>query len=104
MRRLAHERVPIPLAVFQQTCPMGQSTTAAFAESGRHCRIAHSSPNLAALLAVPHAGLAVAAAPHSSIPDTLRIVGLREGFPDLPQFELSIVRGSASNSVVVNAM
>ncbi len=103
-RSQVHERDPIPLAVFQEDCLMRQFTTAALAEGGQRHRIAYSSPHLSALLAVTGAGLAIAALPRSSVPESLQIIGPDEGFPKLPDIELAILRGHSGEKSLVEAL
>lgn len=88
---------PIPLAVFQPDCWARDIVTAAMEKAKRPYRIAYSSPNLAGLLAVTQAGLAVAALPRSSVPGDLRLLTPREGFRPLPVLDLCLVR--ADNKV-----
>jgi len=95
---------PISLALFQPDCMARQLATTALGIAGRPYRIAYSSPNLAALLAVVEAGLAVAALPLSSVPDTLKILRERDGFPPLPDLELGLLRASSVTSPAVEAL
>jgi DNA-binding transcriptional LysR family regulator len=103
-RHQTHERDPVPLALFQEDCAMRELAIAALVEAGRKHRLAYSSPNLAALLAVTAAGLAIAALPRSSVPETLRILGPRDGFPDLPEIELAIVKSAGGDRSVKDAL
>ncbi|MFD2265158.1 LysR substrate-binding domain-containing protein [Lacibacterium aquatile] len=88
LRRPALGREPMPLAVFQPDCQARQWAVAALSEAGIEHRIAYSSPNLAALLAVAEAGLAVAALPLSSLTDRLKIL---RNLPPLPDLTLGIL-------------
>lgn len=90
-RHATHLKDPLPLAVFQEECFARQYAISALTQAGRQTRIAFSSPNLAALLAVTNSGLAIAAMPRSSVPNTLRILGVRDGFPKLPDIDLDLI-------------
>ncbi len=95
---------PLPLAVFQADCLLRQMVTSALTLAGREYRIAYSSPNLSALLAVASAGLAIAALPESSVPPNLQVLGVAQAFPVLPTLELAIVTGKSDEREVVKAM
>ncbi len=90
-RHATHLKNPVPLAVFQEECFARQYAINALLQAGRQTRIAFSSPHLAALLSVAHSGLAIAAMPRSSVPKTLRILGVRDGFPELPDIDLDLI-------------
>ncbi|MBL4908376.1 MAG: LysR family transcriptional regulator [Sneathiella sp.] len=90
-KHAAHRRDPISLAVFQEDCLIRRSAVAALSKSGFRHRIAYSSPNLAALLAVTSSGLAIAAMPRSSVPPTLQILNAKDGFPKLPTLDLALI-------------
>lgn len=62
------------------------------------------SPFSPALLAVTDAGLAIAAMPRSSVPSSLRILGAREGFLDLPEVELALIGSEGSRSAAIDAL
>lgn len=100
----AHLRDVLPLAVFREDCDVRQWATQSLANCGRRYRVAYSSPNLAALLAVVEVGLAVAVMPRSSVPKTLRVLGKREGFPALPTVGLVLLRNQTSQSPLLDAM
>lgn len=102
-RRPALGREPLPLAVFQPDCLARQWAVAALTEAGISHRIAYSSPNLAALLTVVEAGLAVAALPLSSATDRLKILKVRDGFPPLPNLSLGVLT-SKSTSAATEAL
>jgi DNA-binding transcriptional LysR family regulator len=91
-RRPLTGRDPLPVAVFQPECVIRQHATHVLTAAGRPHRIAYSSPNLAALVAVVETGLAVAALPASSVPDTLKVLRERDGMPALPSLELGLIR------------
>lgn len=100
----AHLQDVLPLAVFREDCDIRRWATQSLANSGRNYRVAYSSPNLSALLAMTGAGLAVAVMPRSSVPKSLRILGKREGFPALPTVGLMLLRNPAGISPGMDAM
>ncbi|MEH6403592.1 MAG: LysR substrate-binding domain-containing protein [Sneathiella sp.] len=99
-----HTRSTLPLAVFQEDCLIRQSASNALGKMGRLFRIAYSSPNLAALLAVAGSGLAVAAMPSSSVPKNLKILSEEEGFPQLPEIELGLLIAPDTSSEAVKLL
>jgi DNA-binding transcriptional LysR family regulator len=95
---------PVPLAVFQPDCYARDIVTDAMEKIGRAYRIAYSSPNLAGLLAVTQAGLAVAALPRSSVPAGLKVLGRKDGFESLPVLDLCLVRGAKAKAPAIDAV
>lgn len=93
-----HKNNVIPVAVFQEDCLVRQFASEALQKIGQDFRIAYSSPNLAALLAVVGAGLAVAAMPLSSVPSRLKILEVKENFPTLPVIELALITAPDTSS------
>ncbi|WP_300013621.1 LysR substrate-binding domain-containing protein [uncultured Roseobacter sp.] len=96
-------RAVVPLAVFQADCMIRRNAIAALAAEGRDFRVAFSSPNLAALIAVVDSGLAIAAMPLSSVPPELTVLKEREGFPPLPSIDLFLTRGRIDEQPAVDA-
>ncbi len=103
-KHAVHLKDPIPLAVFQEDCMIRQSATDNLMNTGRRHRIAYSSPNLAALLAVTNSGLAIAALPLSSVPQTLRILSEKDGFPKLPSVEIALIKNTSKPSKAIEAL
>lgn len=99
-----HLKDPVPLAAFQEDCFARQQAIQALTQMGKTHRIAYSSPNLAALLAVTQAGLAIAAMPRSSLTPNLRILGTDEGFPELPDVELALIQRPSHLSPAIEAL
>lgn len=95
---------PLPVAVFQPDCLARQFVTELLTKAGMPYRIAYSSPNLAPLLAVAEAGLAVAAMPLSSVPASLKVLRERDGFPPLPSLELALLRSASTASPAIDAL
>lgn len=83
-RHLAHEKDPLPLAVFDKQCRYRQWALEALERAGRPYRIAYTSPSVSGVLAAVGAGLAVAPMGRSSVPEGLRLLTEEQGFPPLP--------------------
>lgn len=95
---------PLPVAVFQPDCWAREVVERALDKAKRRYRIAYASPNLAGLLAVVQAGLAVAALPRSSVPENLRLLDARLGFRRLPVLDLCLVRRERASSPAIDSM
>lgn len=95
---------PLPVAFFQPDCMARKFATDKLTEIERPFRIAYSSPNLAALLAVTEAGLAVAAMPAGSVPKSCKILDARDGYPALPALELGLIRNARAASSAIDAL
>jgi len=74
----------IPLAIYGHDCIYRKWAIEALEEKSRSFHIAFMSPSMAGILAAVRSGLAVAPVGLSTVPDDLRIVGPKEGFPNLP--------------------
>jgi len=103
-RHATHLKDPVPLAVFQEECFARQYAINTLSQAGRQTRIAFSSPNLAALLAVTTSGLAVAAMPRSSVPKNLKILGPRDGYPTLPAIDLDLIFSPNHQTEAITAL
>lgn len=99
-----HEQEPIPLALFDENCFCRKRACAALGRSGKHFRVAYSSPSLATLQAVVHAGLAVSVLMRSLITPDMRILDEAEGFPALPSASIVLLRTSEAHSPIVDGL
>lgn len=91
-RHCAHERDPLPLAVFQKGCFFRDWATAALDHTGRAYRIAYSSPSISGIFASVCAGLAVTVLARSVVPAHLRILSEDDGFPLLSSAMITLQR------------
>jgi len=103
-RHCAHERTPVPLALFHQGCVYRRSAVEAMAALERPYRIAYTSMSMAGIMAAVRAGLAVSALPRFSLVEQLRILGEREGFPPLPSYRVGLMRGRDKRSPVLDRL
>jgi DNA-binding transcriptional LysR family regulator len=90
----AHERDPLPLALYPQGCLFRDWALAALDRIGRRWRLAYMSPSRSAVEAACAAGLAVTIVKASTLPATLRRLGKADGFPPLPAAEITLHRAS----------
>lgn len=66
-------------------------------------RLAYSSESYVGLSSAVRAGLAVTAMSRAAIPDDFRILGPRDGFPDLPAISLGVASREAGESRAIDS-
>ena len=76
----------------------------ALEEIGRNYRLAYQSPSTYGILAAVTAGLAVTVLAASVVPPQARVLGIRDGFPELPETTIVLQRAPGSTSPVVDGM
>lgn len=84
-------RDPLPVALFEADDIARRYAVEALQATDRDYRLVCSSRSLHGLIAVAQAGLAVIGLAESSVPQTLKHVGLQEGLPSVPMFDLSLI-------------
>ncbi|MBV8652237.1 MAG: LysR family transcriptional regulator [Alphaproteobacteria bacterium] len=87
-----HRRDPLPLALYPQGCLFRDWALRALDAAGRRWRLAYMSPSRAAVEAAAAAGLAVTVVKASLLPAGLRRLGAADGFPPLPEAEITLHR------------
>lgn len=103
-RHIIHEETPLPLALGRPTCDWRAAGLSALDLQGRDYRILYASWNSAAVGATVLAGLAVSILPESALRPGMRILTERDGFPQLPQCEIAIMRSRHQTSPLVDAL
>lgn len=103
-RHNVHENDPLPLALGSSHCDWRRTALACLAEKGRANRVAFSSWNASAVSAAVLAGLAVSVLPHSAVQPGMRILGLEDGFPRLPQAEIGVLRSASADTPLADAL
>jgi DNA-binding transcriptional LysR family regulator len=88
----AHERSPLPLALYPNGCLFREWALSALDRAGRQWRITYMSPSLAAVEAAVAAGLAVTVVKAGTMPKNLRSLGPKDGLPRLPVAEIVLYR------------
>jgi DNA-binding transcriptional LysR family regulator len=101
---LVHEEIPLPLAVFQAECIFRRWTFQALDAVDREYRVAYQSPSIAGILAAVSAGLAVTVLSACVVPAEARILGIKEGFPQLPETKIILQRAPGNPTRVVESM
>jgi DNA-binding transcriptional LysR family regulator len=93
-RHQTHEMRPLPIALFDASCPCHQAVCTALDRKRQDYRIVYSSPSHAGLVCAVQAGIAVSALTRSAIPVGLRVLGPEDGFALLPPVQLGLLRGN----------
>jgi DNA-binding transcriptional LysR family regulator len=86
----AHEREPLPLALFFPDCRFHAYALETLEREARPHRIAYSSHSLAAIQSAVLAGLAVTAIARSAVSEGMRELTPDEGFPSLPRISIAL--------------
>lgn len=94
----AHVQDPVPLALFHPGCMFRQWAIDALARRGRSYRLAYTSMSLAGIEAALRSGLAVSALPRSNVNEVFRILDERDGFPELPSYQIALRRSETAVS------
>lgn len=101
---LVHEADPVPLVVFHVENVIRRWPTEALDAAGKNYRIAYESPSEAGTHAIVSAGLAVAIMYKSVVPENFKILGRKDGFPDLPVAKIVLKKSSKTLSKAVEFM
>lgn len=88
-----HETSPLPLAI-ESNCLWGKWAQRALDNDNRVYRIGYSTFNIAGIVAIIEAGLAVSVMSKSSVPSHLRILQRADGLPVLPRTEIGLISNS----------
>ncbi|WP_018126012.1 LysR substrate-binding domain-containing protein [Desulfovibrio oxyclinae] len=100
----AHEREPLPLAVFHDGCTYRRWAVEGCERMGRDYRIAFVSPSLTGVLSAVKAGLGVAPVGRSTVDGELRLLGESEGFPALPSSTVCLHRHPGAHGEIVEGL
>lgn len=100
----SHLLSPVPLAMFEAPCFCRRHACNALDRQGRSYRIAYSSPSLATLQAVVSAGLAISAWMSSLVTPDMQVLGKEEGFPELPESSIVLLRTSSTQSPIIDSL
>lgn len=99
-----HCQSTIPLALGSPTCSWRASATEALSRIGKSFRIAYVSSSAAAASGAVMAGLAIAVLPESALMPDMRVLGEREGFPELPHCDIALLRSNNTQERIHNAL
>lgn len=99
-----HELDPVPLALGPDSCCWRSQAVRTLDGVGRRFRIAYTSGHAMALSGAVLAGLAVSVLPESAIRMNMRILGPRDGFPDLAAAEIALIRADHAKHSIHDAL
>ena len=103
-RHCAHEVEPLPVTLSHPGCIWRQMALDAIEQSGRDYRIAYASANSNAVAAAVSSGLAIAAIPEIVIRPDMRVLTPEEGFPQIGEFEIGLVRAPGEQTAAADAL
>ena len=103
-RHLAHERDPLPLALFLPPCAFRRSAIAALDSVGRAYRLAYSSHSAMGVLAAVRSGLAVSVIARGTLWPGMRELTPAEGFPPLPSVNVMLCRSNRAGNEAVSRL
>ena len=86
----AHRQDPLPLALSRDGCLFRRWATSALDSAGRRWRCAYVSPSIATVEAAVESGLAISVFKKSTVSPRLRRLGARDGFPRLPDVDITL--------------
>lgn len=101
---LAHETDPLPLVLFQQGCIFRTWGLKSLDQSGRRYRIAYSSPSITGIEAIVGAGLGVTVLVRSILNQGMVELTPDDGFPELPDSVITLLRGSTKKSSAIDCL
>ena len=100
MRHGPHMHDPLPIAISQVGCAWRRMALETLDRFDRPYRIAYASSNSNAVNAAVMSGLAVGVVPQICVRPGMRMLSEDEGFPNLGEFEIGLIRapGKATNA------
>lgn len=98
------EPAPLALACGPNSCCWRAAAEASLANAGRDYRIAYVSSSATAIISAVSSGLAVGFLTESSIQPEMRILGPTDGYPDLPDAEVALLRASHAYGGIFDAL
>ncbi|MCP4992405.1 MAG: LysR family transcriptional regulator [Gammaproteobacteria bacterium] len=99
-----HEQRPLPLVLFQKGCIFRDWSIKTLDKLGIPYRIAYSSPSITGVEAIVGAGLGVTVLARSILSDQMRELTVQDGFPDLPESVISLLRSPRSRSPATDCL
>jgi DNA-binding transcriptional LysR family regulator len=100
----AWSKRPLPVALFEVGCACRIRAEQALKRGNLPYRIVCSSPSMTGLVTTVEAGLAVAALARCSVPKNLKVIGRKEGLPDLERLEILIGRSTRGKTTPCEVM
>ncbi len=100
----SHEQDPLPLALGPEDCCWRLEAVRALDRMGRRFRVSYTSGAALALSGAVLAGLAISVLPESALRPNMRVLGAREGFPELSYAEIGLIRADHAKHPIHDAL
>ncbi len=95
---------PVPLAVINHGCWMGELPKTALQQHGRPYNVAFECTGLMSLKAAIRAGFAIGILYESNVEPDMKVLSVKDGFPSLPTFKRSIIVAPDAPQDLASAM
>ncbi|WP_431854698.1 LysR substrate-binding domain-containing protein [Azospirillum sp.] len=95
---------PLPLALFPKGCVVRDLAVAALEGMGRAWRVAFTSKSVVAVHGAVLGGLGLTAMEACTVPPSLRVLTLADGFPELPLVDIALHRAPGATSAPVRTL
>ncbi|MEM8749009.1 MAG: LysR substrate-binding domain-containing protein [Pseudomonadota bacterium] len=99
-----HKLDPLPVAFGAPGCTWRLQAISAMEKQGRNFRIAYTSRSFTVTLSAVMSGLTVSVFPESALRPGIRVLREDEGFPELMDCEIGILRGLEGNNPLIDAL
>ena len=103
-RHSIHTENPLPLALGRASCAWRHVAIDSLDAIGRAHRLLYCSVNAGAVAAAVLAGLAVSVSPESGLRPGMRVLTAAEGFPELPSFQIGLIRNPHERTALADAL
>jgi len=103
-RHAAHTMEVTRLALGPQSCHWRRMSMEALDRVGRRYKVAYTSASAAALVGAVQAGLAITVFPESAIREGMRILEEKDGFPTLPDCDITLLRSEQARQPMHDAL
>jgi len=103
-RHRIHRQDVVPLALGSPHCIWREAAVEALERVNRHYRMLYTSFSATVVGSAVLAGLAVSVQPESALRPGMRILTEQDGFPELPQCEIGILRGKRETNDATEAL
>jgi DNA-binding transcriptional LysR family regulator len=101
---LAHERAPVPVALFDRDCWWRDSAIESLRQVGKKYRVVYTSESVPGVVAAIEAGIAIGLLSKDPLRGELIELTGAEGFPKMPTSTLVLGRRDRADQALANAM
>ncbi|HEY5818382.1 MAG TPA: LysR substrate-binding domain-containing protein [Mesorhizobium sp.] len=101
---VVHEQTPLPVAFGRPTCIWRRAGTDVLEQMGREYRVLFTSFSATVITAAVLSGLAVSVMAECALRPGMRVLTEADGFGDLPECKIGIMRGHCDQPALVEAL